>query len=141
MRKHVLSWFFGCLPVTTALAAYAAEADPSRGAKAFQQCAACHSLDPGRHLTGPNLAGVVGRPAGTAVGFGRYSEALAGSELKWGQDSLDRWLADPAELVPGSSMRLRPVSDPEVRRDLIAFLEVAKSEGGGESNTTGGRVE
>ena len=28
--------------------------DAKRGAQAFQACAACHSLEPGRHMTGPS---------------------------------------------------------------------------------------
>jgi cytochrome c len=38
--------------------------DPSRGAVVFRQCAACHSLEPGLHLTGPSLARIFGRKAG-----------------------------------------------------------------------------
>ena len=52
----------------------AAEGDPESGAQHFRVCAACHSLEPGRHLTGPSLAGIWGREAGTVEGFTRYSE-------------------------------------------------------------------
>ncbi len=42
-----------------------ARGDPHRGAQLFQQSAACHSVEPGGHLTGPSLACVWGRKAGT----------------------------------------------------------------------------
>jgi len=37
-----------------------AQGDAQRGAKAFQACAACHTLEPGRNLTGPSLANLFG---------------------------------------------------------------------------------
>lgn len=111
------------LPLLAVAWTAAAQGGATHGAQAFRQCLACHSLEPGRHLTGPSLAGVVGRRAGEAAGFSRYSPALAASALTWDRDTLDRWLADPAALVPDTSMRIRPVADPDMRRDLIAFLE------------------
>ncbi|MGH6832387.1 MAG: c-type cytochrome, partial [Methyloceanibacter sp.] len=40
--------------------AVAAAGDAARGARLFQNqnCAACHSVSPGEHMTGPSLAGV-----------------------------------------------------------------------------------
>ena len=45
-----------------------AEGDPELGAQAYRACVACHSLEPGLHLTGPSLAGLraTGRRAGRA---------------------------------------------------------------------------
>ena len=78
-----------------------AAGDPSRGAKAFQQCTACHSIQPGEHLTGPSLAHVWGQKAGTQKDFVRYSEALKKSDVTWNEKTLDRWLTNPQELIPG----------------------------------------
>src|SRR5712691_4622810 len=39
----------------------AQQGDASRGRQAFRACAACHSLGPGRNMTGPSLAGLWGR--------------------------------------------------------------------------------
>jgi cytochrome c len=110
------------------LAPASAQEDLRRGAALFQQCAACHSLAAGRHLTGPSLAGVVGRKAGTAPGFGRYSAPLRDSGLVWNRGTLDRWLADPAALVPGNAMAFAGIGDARARADLIAYLTAA-SEG------------
>jgi cytochrome c len=106
-----------------------AQGDVNRGAKAFRQCAACHSIDPGYHLTGPSLFGVIDRPAGKAKGFKRYSEALKGADISWTPKALDQWLENPAKLVPGTSMRIRPITDPAMREDIIAFLKSSQSSG------------
>jgi len=140
MTKQLFIWLLGGLIASAASAVSGAEGDVERGANAFKQCVACHSLGPGRHLTGPSLNGVVGRAAGTADGFGRYSHALASSGLTWNRDTLDQWLADPEALVPGTSMRIRPVADSDVRQDLIAFLEAAKDGSAGEPSSGGGMM-
>ena len=43
--------------------------DAKRGAQLFQQCMACHSVQPDEHMTGPSLAQVWNRKAGTTPGF------------------------------------------------------------------------
>ena len=101
--------------------------DPARGAQIAGACLACHSLSPGRNLTGPSLWRVVGRKAGTAEGFGRYSAALKASGLTWDEQHLDAWLKDPAALVPGNSMGFAGIADAKARADLIAYLEAASA--------------
>lgn len=98
------------------------EGDSSRGARAFGACAGCHALEPGRHLTGPSLAGVWGRKAGAAPGFARFSSALRSSGIVWNESSLDAWLANPEKAVPGNYMQFRGIADAKVRADLVAYL-------------------
>jgi cytochrome c len=89
---------------------------------------------PGRHRTGPSLAGVIGRRAGTAPGFRRYSAALKQADIDWDETALDAWIADPGALIPGNRMVFRGLPDPQARADLIAFLAQpppAASEQGG----------
>lgn len=105
-----------------------AAGDPVRGANAFRECAACHSTMPGVHMTGPSLARVWGRKAGTAEGFGRYSEALKSSGVIWSEETLDKWLTDPAAFIPGNAMTFPGVKNAAARKDLIAYLK-AVSEG------------
>ena len=97
--------------------------DVQRGARAAQACLACHSFAPGQHLTGPSLAGVWGRKAGTAQGFSRYSEVLRRSGLVWNRKELDAWLTNPAALVPGNAMQFAGIADNRVRADVLAWLE------------------
>ena len=107
--------------------------DPQRGAQFYRACAACHSLRPDIHLTGPSLAGLWGRKAGTVEGFHRYSEALRSSGLLWRPEALDPWLANPAAMVPGAFMTFPGARDDVQRADLIAFLREAMAPGGDEA--------
>lgn len=109
--------------------AASAAGDKERGARAFGACAACHSLEPGRHLTGPSLSGLWGRKAGTHGDFLRYSRALKDSGLVWNEQTLDRWLRSPEALVQGNFMQSDGVKDDRARADLIAFLKAASEPG------------
>lgn len=115
------------LVALAALPAHAA-GDVERGQRLVRACLGCHSFAPGNHLTGPSLAGVWGRKAGTAPAFGRYSRALEKSDIVWNAKSLDAWLRSPATLVPGNAMAFEGIADAHARQDLIAYLHAA-SEG------------
>jgi len=117
------------------LAATAADAgDAQDGAKVFRGCAACHSLQPGRHMTGPSLAGLWERKAGTVEGFPRYSDALKSSGVTWNAQTLDAWLADPRAFIPNNRMTFPGLRDAKARADLIAYLQAASS---GQAETQG----
>jgi len=64
--------------LTSAFAASTAlsEGNSARGQRVFGACAACHSLQLDKNMTGPSLAGVWGRKAGSLASFPRYSPAL-----------------------------------------------------------------
>src|SRR5712691_10701263 len=96
--RILLIVLFAALIVDPAVAA----GDAKRGAQLFQQCMACHSVQPDEHLTGPSLAHVWNHKAGTAEGFTRYSDVLRGSGLTWNPATLHKWLASPQQLVPGT---------------------------------------
>jgi len=101
-----------------------------KGAALYRVCAACHSLAPGIHLTGPSLAGLWGNEAGRLEGFGRYSAALQDAGFAWNAETLDAWLADPDELVPGTAMTFQGMDNAGERQNLIAFLKIAMAPGG-----------
>ena len=104
----------------------AAADDSERGELLSLACQACHSFGPGgAHLVGPNLAGVFGRTAGTAPGFDNYSEALKRSGIVWSPAVLDRWLADPAGFLPGTTMAFTGYQAAQDRAALLAFLTIA----------------
>jgi len=127
--------------ITGAASANAA-GDVDAGARAFRACAACHSLEPGRHMTGPSLARLWGRKAGAAEGFVRYSPALKSAEVVWNEKTLDAWLADPKAFVPGNTMTFPGIKDAKARADLIALLKSAGAESPAgrtaQGGTTGG---
>ncbi|HEX9432425.1 MAG TPA: c-type cytochrome [Burkholderiales bacterium] len=99
-----------------------AAGDAKRGAQLFQQCMACHSVQPGEHMTGPSLAHVWAHKAASGEGFERYSEALQHSGITWNEATLDKWLANPAQLVPGTSMTFPGIKEAQARQDVIAYL-------------------
>jgi len=137
---RVFGWWIlvGMLAALPAAAALAQSGDADRGARVFaQQCAACHSVEPRRHLTGPSLAGVWHRRAGNAPGFVRYSDAMRRADVTWNERTLDTWLRDPAGLVPGNQMSFQGIADNAARRDLIAYLRASSA---GEAPRAGGRA-
>jgi cytochrome c len=97
--------------------------DPAQGARVFRACAPCHSLEPGKNMTGPSLADLFGRKAGGTHGFERYSSALKSADVVWNEETLDAWLADPAQFIPGNHMTFRGIREAKARADLIAYLK------------------
>lgn len=107
-------------PVAAASVA-AADGKPA----AFAQCAACHSVEPGKHGIGPSLAGVYGTKAGEISGYA-FSEKLLASGLTWDDATLDQWLAGPMKLVPGTKMSYAGMADAAKRKELIEYMKTLK---------------
>lgn len=100
-----------------------AKGDAAAGKKVFMRCVACHAVQPNAGAKmGPNLAGVAGRKAGTAATF-RYSAAMKKANLKWDDATLDKWLAKPSAVVPGTSMAFAGLPNPADRANVIAYLK------------------
>jgi cytochrome c len=55
---------------------HAQQGNVARGERDFRMCAACHSLQRDRNMTGPSLAELWGRKAGTLSRFDRFSYAF-----------------------------------------------------------------
>ena len=89
---------------------------------------ACHSIKPGVHMTGPSLARIWNRMAGTAEGFLRYSDAVKRSGVVWNDGTLDKWLADPEQYISGNSMTFPGLRESKDREEVVAYLK-AVSEG------------
>jgi cytochrome c len=112
-----------------AQAVFAADGNAARGQRVFGACAACHSLQPDKNMTGPSLSGVFGRKAGTSESFPRYSAPLKSSGVTWNEDTLDQWIADPQKVIPGNQMTFPGIKDARQRSDLLAFLKEATKPG------------
>lgn len=122
------------LVISTSSASLAlAEGDAARGAQVYQGCVACHALEPELHLSGPSLDGIIGRTAGTAPGFSRFSPGLKEADFAWDAASLNGWLENPDRMIPGTYMTFRGVEDAQDREDLVAFLMIAGQQGGGKA--------
>ncbi|MET4384913.1 cytochrome c [Bradyrhizobium sp. F1.4.3] len=115
--------------IATQTAAFAQQGDVTRGQQDFRACAACHSLEANRNMTGPSLAELWGRKAGGLASFERYSTALKSSGIIWDDRSLDGWLTDPDRMVPDNEMPFNGIKDARVRIDLLAFLKEATKPG------------
>jgi cytochrome c len=104
------------------LPAAAASASPNaRGKLLFLRCASCHDIGPGPAKIGPNLAGVVGRKAGSLPGYA-YSPAMQKAGFVWTEANLDRWLTRPSDLVPGTAMAFAGLASEQDRQAVIAYL-------------------
>jgi cytochrome c len=123
---------------------FAADGNAARGQRVFGACAACHSLQPDQNMTGPSLAGLWGRKAGTSPSFDRYSPALKSANLIWNDKTLDEWIEDPQHLVPDNQMTFAGIKDGRQRADLLAFLKQVTQPGasvaqqGGQTGGMGG---
>src|SRR3979490_2078201 len=115
--------------------ALAQDGDASRGRQDFRACAPCHSLEADRNMTGPSLAGLWGRKAGSLPSFDRYSDALKSSGIIRDDRSLDGWLTDPERMVPDNDMPFEGIKDARVRADLLAFLKEATKPGAAPERT------
>ena len=110
---------------TAAETAAAATADVAgdvvHGRQVFKKCQACHSMQPGKNMLGPSLAGIVGTKAGEVPHYS-FSPAMKKSGLTWTPEKLDAYLADPQKVVPGNKMPFPGLKTAEDRTDVIAFL-------------------
>ena len=72
---------------------------------------------------GPNLRGVVGRPAGSVEGF-TYSKTMMKTlkGMEWTEAALNVWITNPQAWVPGVYMFYKQ-KDPEIRRKIILYLK------------------
>jgi cytochrome c len=82
-------------------------------------------------MTGPSLANLWNRKAGTLASFPRYSSALKSSGVVWNDKTLDEWIKDPQHLIPGNDMTFQGLKNEQQRADLLAFLKQATQPGHG----------
>jgi cytochrome c len=107
----------------------AAEGDAVRGQRVYRACAPCHSLERDRNMSGPSLAELWKRVAGGLASFPRYSPALKSSRIIWDDSTLDAWIKNPLQFIPGNQMTFPGLRDDQQRADLLAFLKAASEPG------------
>jgi cytochrome c len=84
---------------------------------------------PHQNMTGPSLADLWGRKAGSLPSFNRYSPALKSANITWNDKTLEEWIKDPQHVVPGNEMTFAGIKDDRQRADLLAFLKQATQSG------------
>jgi cytochrome c len=100
--------------------------DAARGKAVFEQCAACHSFEPGRSELGPHLKGIIGRKTASVEDF-IYSPTMRRANVSWTPEVLDGFLKDPqAPPFRGNRMPFAGMPDTQARADLIAYLQAAR---------------
>ncbi len=93
---------------------------------AAKQCHICHSFEEGgKTIFGPNLFGIVGRPAGAVEGY-NYSKALMASGLIWTDANLVEFLAAPEQFIKGTKARFPGVKNAKRRADIVAYLKTLR---------------
>ena len=97
--------------------------DVAKGKRAFQACTGCHTGDPDG--AGPDLAGVVGRRAGSVPDF-RYSMAMKQSGITWTPAILKAFLQHPQAVVRGNRMPYSGVANPADADAITAYLATVK---------------
>ena len=127
--KHAVLLIAGIF-YAAALQTAAAQGNADSGKTIFAgRCGACHYVEKVRgDALGANLDGFFGRKAASEETYQNlYSSALKNSGLTWDAATLDKWLAGPAALVPGTSMAGVPgIASQDQRADLIAYLSTLK---------------
>jgi len=92
----------------------------------MRKCSICHTLEPSpSRKAGPTLHGLFGRRAGTVPGYS-YSSILTGSQIVWGDATIDALFdVGPDHFIPGSKMPMQVIARPTDRVDLIDYLKQA----------------
>ena len=101
-----------------------AAGDAEAGGKLFSKtCGGCHSVgEDARAGFGPQLNGIIGRPAGTTPDY-QYSDAMKNSGVVWTRDKLAAYIEAPKKVVSGTRMIFWGISDPEKIDNILAYLE------------------
>ena len=93
---------------------------------AAQHCVVCHSFEKGGRLVyGPNLFGIVGKPAGAIKGY-EYSSALKNSGLTWTDENLVGFMANPEQFIKGTKARFPGLKSAKQKADVLAYMKTLK---------------
>lgn len=115
-----------CLVLTallaTGTAAHAAETGEEQ--LAFNShCRTCHSTREGDHRQGPSLHNIFGAKAGSS-GYENISDGLARASVTWDEETLDRFIANPDQVVPGNTMKpYSGIANKSERKKIVEFLK------------------
>lgn len=103
--------------------------DPAAGEKVYNRCKACHQIGEGAGNTvGPELNGVVGRPAGKLEGYA-FSTGLAEADFTWDQAHLQEWLQGPKKMIPTTKMIFPGIKKEQDFANLLSYLEQFDKDG------------
>jgi cytochrome c len=99
------------------------EGDATSGEAAFKKnCFVCHTTEAGKNKIGPSLNGIVGRHSASIAGFA-YSDAMKKADKTWDEATLETYLTNPRELVPGTKMIFLGLKNDADRKNVVAYLK------------------
>lgn len=114
--------------------------DVNAGRQAFRKCQACHSVEVGKNLIGPSLAGIFERPAGQTEGF-NYSPAMKESKVVWDAENIHAFLQSPQKFIPKNKMAFPGIPTESERTNLIAYLAASGAQGPNAANAPATKAE
>ena len=89
-------------------------------------CRTCHTIKEGDNRQGPNLFKIIGRKAGSLPDY-PFSSALKEAGFVWDEEKLDRFMANPDQVVPGNGMKpYGGLASSDERKKIIAFLSQSR---------------
>lgn len=107
------------LPVYTA-------GDANKGKLLYaDECGQCHQLQIGNNRKAPQLLKIYGAKAGILTDY-QYSDTLKNSQIIWTAENIDRYIANPKQNIPNTKMKTDPITDEQVRKDIIAYLSTLR---------------
>ena len=121
--QHVIAALGGMACMLSSPSALSQGTELASEQQAFNNaCRTCHVAKEGDNRLGPNLYKVVGRKAGSLPDY-NYSSAMKEADFVWDEEKLDRFIANPDEVVPGNNMKpYGGLASREDRAKIIAFL-------------------
>jgi cytochrome c len=127
-RVHLVIALMACLLSSSSALPQATQGtELAPGQQAFNNaCRTCHMVKEGDNRLGPNLFKVLGRKAGSLPNY-NYSSAMKEADIVWDEDKLDRFIANPDEVVSGNKMKpYGGLTSKDERAKIIAFLAQSK---------------
>ena len=121
--KSVVSGLLAAVFLGVGLSSSAMAGDAALGEKVFKKCKACHVVDKEKHKTGPHLVNIIGRTAGTAEGYKKYSKAMKNSGIVWDDETLNGYLEKPKKYLKGTRMAFAGLKKEKDRANVIAYLK------------------
>ena len=97
--------------------------DAATGQLVFNNaCRTCHTTRKGDNRLGPHLNKIIGRKAGSLPDYG-YSSAMKSADFVWDEAKLNRFIANPDDIVPGNNMKpYGGLASAEDRAKILTFL-------------------